>query len=115
MKNIIRIILLILIVSTMLFTAVSCKGTPEIAVKEDAMPQLVHVLGEELALSKGVLVVNQGKKTEEIAMNAEGVEISGYNKNQLGEQTVTVSYNGASTTVTVTVVERMQIVDHVAD
>ena len=115
MKNIIRIILLILIVSTMLFTVVSCKGTPEIAVKEDAMPQLVHVLGEELDLSKGVLVVNQGKKTEEIAMNAEGVEISGYDKNQLGEQTVTVSYNGASTTVTVTVVERMQIVDHVAD
>ena len=115
MKNIIRIILLILIVSTMLFTAVSCKGTPEIAVKEDAMPQLVHVLGEELDLSKGILVVNQGKKTEEIAMNAEGVEISGYNKNQLGEQTVTVSYNGASTTVTVTVVERMQVVDYVAD
>ena len=115
MKNITRIILLILIVSTMLFTAVSCKGTPEIAVKEDAMPQLVHVLGEELDLSKGVLVVNQGKKTEEIAMNAEGVEISGYDKNQLGEQTVTVSYNGASTTVTVTVVERMQVVDYVSD
>ena len=115
MKKIIGIILLILITSAMLFTAVSCKGTPEIAVKEDAMPQLVHVLGEELDLSKGILVVNQGKKTEEIAMNADGVEISGYNKDQLGEQTVTVSYNGASTTINVTVVERMQIVDCVTD
>ena len=115
MKKIIGIILMILIASAMLFTAVSCKATPEIAVKEDAMPQLVHVLGEELDLSKGVLVVNQGKKTEEIAMNAEGVEISGYNKDQLGEQTVTLSYNGASTTINVTVVERMQIVDYVSD
>ena len=115
MKRIIGIILLILIASAMLFTGVSCKATPEIAVKEDSMPQLVHVLGEELDFSKGVLVVNQGKKTEEIAMNADGVEISGYNKDQLGEQTVTVTYNGASTTVTVTVVERMQIVDNISD
>ena len=115
MKKIIGIILLILTMTAMLFTAVSCGGKSEIAIKEDAMPQLVHVLGEELDLSAGVLVVNKGKKTEEIAMNAEGVEITGYNKNQLGDQTVTISYDGASTTLTVTVVERMQIVDYVAD
>ena len=115
MKKIIGIILLILMMSAMLFTAVACNKNVELAVKEDAVPQLTHVRGEELDLSAGTLIFTKGKKSEEVAMNAEGVEISGYNKDQLGEQTVTVSYNGASTTITVTVVERMQVVDYVAD
>ena len=116
MKKITKFIVMILVIATMLLTVVSCnKKKGELTVKEDAMPQLVHVLGEELDLSAGTLVYSKGKKSEEIAMNADGVEISGYNKDQLGEQTVTLTYEGASTTITVTVVERMQVVDFVAD
>ena len=118
MKRIIRIMLLLLVTSVMLFAAVSCGGdskTDSIKVKEDAMPQLVHVLGEELDLSKGVLLVNKGGKTEEVAMDANGVSVSGYNKNKLGEQEITISYDGASTTLNVTVVERMKMVNYKSD
>ena len=115
MKKITKFIVMILVIATMLFTVASCNKKGEITVNENAMPQLVHVLGEELDLSAGTLIYNKGKKSEEIAMDAEGVEISGYNKDQLGEQTVTLTYEGASTTITVTVVERMQVVDFVAD
>jgi len=115
MKKLSKLLLLILIVGVIAAVATSCSTTPTLAVKDDAQPQLVHVLGEELDLSKGVLLVTTGDKTEEVKMDAEGVEISGYDNTKLGEQTVTVSYGGASTTVTVTVVERMQVVDYVAD
>ena len=115
MKKLSKILLLILVISTILVVAVSCKSDSEISVKEGAEPQLVHVLGEELDLSKGVLVVKTGKKTEEISMGADGVTVSGYDKNTLGEQEITVSYNGGSTTVKVKVVERMQVVDYIAD
>ena len=81
MKMLSKILLLILVISTILVVAVSCKSDSEISVKEGAEPQLVHVLGEELDLSKGVLVVKTGKKTEEISMGADGVTVSGYDKN----------------------------------
>ena len=45
----------------------------DIAIKENAMPQSVFVLGEEIDLSTGILIVNDNGKTTEIAMNAEGV------------------------------------------
>lgn len=116
MKKLGKLVLLILVLSAILVTAVACKNNePTLSVKEDAMPQLVHVLGEELDLSKGVLLVTTGKNTEEVAMNAEGVSVSGYDKTKLGEQTVTISYGDASTTLTVNVVERMQIVDYTTD
>ena len=115
MKKLGKIILLVLLIATVLAVSVSCKSDSEISVKEDAQPQLVHVLGEELDLSKGTLLVKTGKKTEEIAMNADGVSVSGFDKNKLGEQEITVSYNGGSTKLTVTVVERMQVVDYVSD
>ena len=116
MKKITKFIVMILVIATMLFTVVSCnKKKGELTVKEDAMPQLVHVLGEDLDLSAGTLIYSKGKKSAEVPMNAEGVEISGYNKDQLGEQTVTLTYEGASTTITVTVVARMQVVDFTAD
>lgn len=113
MKKLGRIILLVLVIATLVAVSVSCKSESDISVKED--PQLVHVQGEELDLSKGVLKVNTGKKTQEIAMNADGVSVSGYDKNKLGEQEITLSYNGGSTTVKVTVVERMKVVDYVSD
>ncbi len=113
MKKLGKIILLVLVLATVVAVSVSCKSDSEISVKEE--PQLVHVLGEELDLSKGKLSVNTGKKTEEIAMNADGVSVSGFDKTKLGEQEITISYNGGSTTVKVTVVERMTVIDHISD
>ena len=72
-------------------------------------------LGEEIDLSAGVLVVNDNGKMTEIAMDAEGVTVTGYDKNLLGTQTVTVTYKDKSVELTVNVVERMQVVDYTAD
>ena len=91
------------------------KSIDNIAIKEDAMPQAVFLLGEELDLSSGVLVVYEDGKETEIPMNAEGVSISGFDKNTLGEQKITLTYKDKTIELTVTVVERMQVVDFVAD
>ena len=91
------------------------KKNVDIAIKDNAMPQSVFVLGEELDLSSGVLVVNVDGKQTEVAMNAEGVTVTGFDKNTLGEQKITVTYMDKSLELTVTVVERMQVVDFIAD
>lgn len=104
-----------LAVLAMTLTACGGNKNVDIAIKEDAMPQSVFVLGEELDLSSGVLLVNVDGEMTEIAMNAEGVTVSGYDKNTLGEQKITVTYMEKSVELTVTVVARMQVVDYTAD
>ena len=117
MKRLSKILLLTLILALSVFAAVSCSDddVTGIAVKEDAMPQLQFVLGEDLDFSAGILVVNQDDTTTEIALNSEGVTVSGYNKDQLGEQTVTIEYAGQTTQLTVTVVPRMVAIDYESD
>ncbi len=116
MKKLFKILLLMLVTAVVLTAAVACqKPESTLSVKEDAQPQLVHVQGEELDLSKGTLILKTGDNIEEIAMNAEGVSVSGYDNTKLGEQTVTITYGDASTTLKVSVVERMQIVDFATD
>ncbi len=50
-----------------------------------------------------ILVTYNNKKSEPLAMDAMGVTISNYNPNQIGKQTVTVTYGGKSTTFEVNV------------
>ena len=110
MKRISKILIAVLLLSIAVLAFGACNNAnATLSVKENGMPQLVHVLGEELDFSNGVLVYDDGKEKQEIAMNAEGVELSGYDKTKLGEQTVTVKYNGKETTVNVTVVPRMTV------
>ena len=106
---------LILAIAIVLVVLLGGSKNIDVAVKEDAMPQSVFVLGEELDLSGGVLIVDKDGEKVEIAMNAEGVSVSGFDKNTLGEQKITVSYMDKSVEFTVTVVERMQVVDFNAD
>lgn len=79
----------------------SC-GIKELKIEKN--PQLVFVKGNELDLSAGTLSAD-GKT---VALNAEGVEVSGYNKDQLGEQKLTVTYKKKTVELTVTVVPRIQ-------
>ena len=111
MRQSMKLALLLLVLLAVVIGAASCgkKDVEEISVNDEGMPQLVHVLGEDLDLSNGLLVVKQDGKTTEIAMDAEGVSVSGYDKNTLGEQTITITYGGVSTQITVTVVERMTV------
>ncbi len=109
--------LVVTIVVAVLLIALSGCGNKidDIAIKEDAMPQSVFILGEDIDLSSGILVIYEDGKETEIAMNDEGVSVSGFDKNTLGEQTITVHYKDKSVDLTVTVVERMQVVDFTAD
>ncbi|MBE6634764.1 MAG: hypothetical protein E7617_01000 [Ruminococcaceae bacterium] len=115
MKNKIRIALLLISLAAVVLLAVAC-GSPEgISVGEDAMPRLTYVRGQELDLSGGVLVVDNGKKVKEIPLDSEDVTVSGYDKDKLGEQTLTVEYDGVTTEIKVTVVERIAVIGAVTD
>ena len=61
---------------------------------------------QTLDITGGVITAtNNDGTTQDINMNAEGVTISGYDSNTIGEQKVTVTYQGKSATFTVTVNE----------
>ncbi len=108
--------LIVLLLAMSIFALAACDDSvSEISVDENGMPQLVYVLGADMDLSNGILTVKDKDTTTEIPMNSEGVTVSGYDKTKLGEQTVTISYGNQSTQIKVTVVERMQAVDYVAD
>ena len=113
MKKYSKILLLLALLALTALVVVSCgpNASGEIKVKEDGMPQLVYVKGNELDLSNGILTVTDSTGTREVALNDANVEVSGYDKNTLGEQKLTITYQGATTTLTVTVVERMQAID----
>lgn len=125
MKNIAKTLLLTLLLAlSVMLVMASCSDDEEngdssseisIAIKSDAMPQLQYVLGEELNLSGGILVVTENGSASEVSLTAEGVSVSGYDKGKLGEQTITVSYKEKTVQFTVTVVDRMQVIDYIAD
>lgn len=119
MRKIAKSVLITIIVAIFAACLFSCGSTSggegQISVKENAMPQLIHVLGEDLDLSNGVLEYTSNGETKEIPLNSADVSVSGYSKDVLGEQTLTVTYNGCTTEITVTVVERMVAEGFVAD
>lgn len=96
-------VLVILLCSLFALTACGDKVS-EISIDRNNMPQVVFVLGNDLDLSKGKL--NYGDSS--VALNDEGVEVSGYDKTKEGAQTLTISYKGLTTQLQVTVVPRFQ-------
>ena len=70
-----------------------------------APTKVTYFVGDELDLTGGYLVpwLDIGKSGEAVDLTAEGVVISGYDKDTAGEQTITVTYDGQSDTFTVNV------------
>lgn len=72
-----------------------------------------YLKGEELDLyAGGIKVIYESGREEFVPWNAEGVKIEGYDKTKVGEQTITVTYQGKTTKFTVNVlnvIEKIEI------
>ena len=103
------ILSLCLVMLASLLLLASCGGSKVsgIAIKADGMPRTSYVQGQDLDLTGGVITAMVGGEETAIPMTAEGVSVTGYDKNTLGKQTVTVTYEGQTATFDVTVVARM--------
>ena len=96
---------LLLLALVVLFAFAGCAGgVKELSVDQAHKPQTVFVLGNDLDLSAGMLTAD-GKS---VAMTDSGVEVSGYDKDRLGEQTLTITYKKKTVELKVTVVPRIQ-------
>lgn len=94
MKKINKILILI-VATCLLFALAGCKK--EITLGKVTMSETA-IEGESLNLAAGKLTYTKGKKSETIALNGEGVTVSGYDSSKLGKQTVTVTFEGKTTT-----------------
>ena len=81
----------------------------QINITKNNMPQQVYVLGNDLNLSDGKLTVLIDGERSEVPMNDPEVSVSGYDKNKLGEQVITVTYKEQTTVFKVTVVPRVSV------
>lgn len=122
MRKISKLVLLLLLVVAAVITMAACDNAQgnqpkvdEISVSAGNMPQQVYPQGQELDLSNGMLTVKIGEEVKDIPMTTEGITATGYDANKLGEQTVTISYGGKTTQITVTVIDRMQVIEFEAD
>lgn len=121
MKKFAKIVLILIMLALCIFAVTACnddnnqRTTTGISISNENMPQTVFVKGNDLDLSAGKLTVSKGKSQNEIALNAEGVKVSGYDKDHVGTQTLTISYDGAETTLSVKVVERMVAENYVSE
>lgn len=98
---------LCVIITLILILALGGKKVENIGVTKNNMPQSVYVVGSDLNLADGKLtVIIKGKETQ-IPLTDEGVTITGYDKDRLGEQILTITYEEKTTTIKVSVVPRM--------
>lgn len=104
-KSFFKVAVIVMMSLGMMIAVTACQGSPkDIAIESGNMPQVVFVQGNELDLSKGKLTAD-GKT---IPLDSQDIEVVGYDKDKTGSQTLTISYRSAQTTLTVTVVPRVQ-------
>ena len=104
MKRISKILILA-ILCTVCLVLLACGKIDSIHFETE--PRKTYVQGQEFTLEDAVIVATSKDKTTPVDM-AE-VSISGYNKDQLGSQTVTITYGEQTLTHTVTVIPRIAL------
>ena len=87
----------------------ACDDVKSISIEEDDMPRVVFVEGSDLDLSGGFLTVKDKDGTKEIELDSKGIKVSGFDKNEVGEQVLTITYGGKKTKLTITVVEQVTV------
>jgi len=103
---IVALALLLLLTMGILAGCTESSNTIEIFIQSSQAPRLTYVQGQELDLSHGVLTVAEGGEQRSLPLDNADITVTGYDKNTLGTQTVTVTYKGVTTTFEVTVVPR---------
>ncbi len=118
MKKAIKFVITVAALSALIAFAASfaaCGSAKADSVAMKNMPRTEYVQGQELDLSKGSISATVDGKEKEIALTSSDVQISGYDKNLLGKQTVTVNYGGQSCTFTVNVHGKIEAVDYIEE
>lgn len=109
-KGLIRVLFAAALVAGLCGFAACGSSATEISIGRNDMPRLNYVQGQELDLSSGTLtVVYDGGKVETLPLDSEKITVSGYDKDTVGKQTVTVSYGKLTTTFDVIYVARVSV------
>lgn len=99
-----RILIVLLIVLALAVFAVGCQDAKAVEYIElQKLPQLEYVQGQAFQLDGALLYVRY-KDGSETTFPLDLSMISGFNPDQLGKQILTISYEGATSSVTVNVV-----------
>lgn len=106
-KKILAILTCALISVSSLAIFGACKKVEGIDITKKNMPQTVYVLGSDLNLTGGKLTVEIKGEKQEIDLSDPSISVTGYDKNKIGEQVLTVTYEEKTTLLKVTVVPRM--------
>lgn len=109
MKKFSKIAVSLLVTLGASFALTACDDVKSISIEDEDMPRVVFVEGSELDLSGGFLTVRDKNGTKEIELDGKGIKVSGYDKNEIGEQVLTITYGGKTTQLTITVVEQVAV------
>ena len=104
MKKLSRLLILA-ILCTFCLVLIACGKVDSIYFETE--PRKTYVQGQEFTLEDAVLMASSKDKKNPADM--EKVTYSGYNKDQIGEQTVTVTYEEQTVEVKVTVIPRIAV------
>lgn len=118
MKRFFKVGLIFAVMLTLALFAAACgdkTGADSVHIEKFNMPRLSYVQGQELDLSGGKLTVIYKDATTEVALDSDEVKVVGYDKNKVGEQTLTVSYKNKSTELKITVIPRIAAEDYASD
>lgn len=98
----------VLLLAVLLIACQSDEPAPDaIYFAKEYTPRKNYVQGQDLDFSNILLTCEVDGEYTTVEMTAEGVTVSGYDKNLLGEQTVTVSYKEQVTSFQVNVIPRI--------
>ena len=82
-------------------------GLSEIFMTRNNYPRQTYVEGQDLDLSSGTLTVVIDGENKSVSLSNENVTVTGYNRDVIGVQELTVSYGGKTTTFSINVIPRL--------
>lgn len=93
---------------------IGCNKTSSNSVEIFDTPKTVYIQGQEFDLSVGSIIEKTKDGVNEIKFSSSKVSVSGFEKDTLGEQEITVKYGKVVLTYVVTVVPQMEVLDFVS-